>query len=273
MASTTLLRGIVDLPPSNGPLQYLFDAPPKGVIFSLLGSFFSHDILTVLVSAAVEYAGKFVTGQGFVTKYKPTHASCAKRFNDEVLPLVAKATTKLEEEFQKIVYAHDIETTLKAAGISYVIYKLTSLISFFNLIATAVVLAFTIPGIYLQNKTEIDNIIAELTAQAKAQLSVASKKANEYTANAQEKAAPFVNDLVKKTGPVGSFIQSKFPTRTAGSTVGDSRASTFGTKADAPSTASTTGASKFPDVPTDLKSTVHESAQDIKVPVPEPSQL
>lgn len=197
-----------------------------------------------IVSAAGEYAGKLVTGQGFVTKYKPSSKTYAKTINESVLPSIGRGIEKLEEEFQKIVYSHDIETTLKAAGLSYILYKITSWFSFFTLLATSVVLLFTVPVIYVKNKKEIDAAVAQYSKLAK-------DKTAEYTKLAQDAAAPHVKTLVEKSGPVGSFLQSKFPTRTAGSTVGDAKASKFeGVDVPTQSTASTTGSSKFPEVPT-----------------------
>ncbi|ODV77251.1 uncharacterized protein CANTADRAFT_302547 [Suhomyces tanzawaensis NRRL Y-17324] len=219
---------------------------------NLFNIFFHLAYIGLLLSAAAEYAGKLVTGQGFVTKYKPAVKSHAKHFNDEFLPLVAEFNLKAEQEYQKIVFAHDIETTLKAAGVSYVLFKVTSWFSLFTLITTAVVLLFTVPAFYVHNKKQIDALVAQYSQ-------IAREKTSEYSKCAQSKASPYVNDLIKKTGPVGNFISSKFPTRTAGSTVGDSRATSFGTDADASihakkveeeiSTATSTGATKFPEVP------------------------
>lgn len=83
---------------------------------------------------------------------------------------------------------------------------------------------------------------------------MAKDKTAEYTKLAQDKAAPHVQTLVEKSGPVGAFVKSKLPTRTAGSTVGDDRSATFGNEADSGDSeqcaAKTTGASKFPEVPT-----------------------
>ena len=91
--------------------------------------------LLTTVAAAAEYAGKLVTGQGFVTKYKPAAKSYAKQFNSEVLPQVARCSEKFEEQIQKVIYAHDIEVTLKAAGLSYVLYKITSWFSLYTLVS------------------------------------------------------------------------------------------------------------------------------------------
>lgn len=204
-----------------------------------------------LVSAAAEYAGKLVTGEGFVTKYKPASKTYADKFNDKVLPAVSKGVDFLEKEFQKIVYSHDIETTLKAAGLSYVLYKITSWFSFFTILTTAVILLFTFPFIYTKYKKEIDAAVAHFSKLAK-------DKSSEYTKLASDKAAPHVEKLVEKSGPVGAFVKSKLPkTRTAGSTVGDDKSTSApepstkstGSSGPEPSTAKTTGSSAFPEVP------------------------
>jgi len=222
---------------------------------NLINLFFRGAYVGLLLSAAAEYAGKLVTGQGFVTKYKPAAKSYAKQFNDAFLPQLADLNLKIEEEFQKIVYSHDIETTLKAAGLSYLLFKLTSWFSLFTLVAASVVILFTVPVIYQSNKKEIDAAVAEFSKLVKS-------KTAEYTDKAHKAAAPHIETIVKSTGPVGKFVKSKFPTRTAGSTVGDSTATTFGTAADELPSATTTGSSKFPDVPSaslgEHKNTVEE---------------
>ncbi|ODV64736.1 hypothetical protein HYPBUDRAFT_115700 [Hyphopichia burtonii NRRL Y-1933] len=209
---------------------------------NLFNIFFHLAYIGLLASAAAEYAGKVVTGQGFVTKYKGSTKSYAKYINNDILPHLANFNEEIEGQFQKIVYAHDIETTLKAAGISYVLYKVTSWFSLYTLISIAVVLAFTGPAIYTRNKKEIDAAVAQYTK-------IAKEKSSEYTQLAQEKAAPHFDALVKKTGPVGAFISSKIPTRTAGSTVGSDKSPSYPGIETEPSTATTTGASKFPEVP------------------------
>lgn len=205
---------------------------------NLFNVFFHFAYIGLLLSALFEYAGKLVIGQGFVSKYKPAAKSYAKKVNDEVLPHVADFNVKLETEIQKILYAHDIETTLKGAGISYILYKVTSLFSLYTLVVAGVVALFTGPAIYVRNKKEIDAAVAQYTE-------IAKEKSAEYTKLAQEKAGPHLDALATKAGPVGAFIKKNLPTRTAGSTVGDDRTSSY----DNDSTGMATGASKFPDVP------------------------
>ncbi|KAK6198904.1 Reticulon-domain-containing protein [Scheffersomyces amazonensis] len=221
---------------------------------NLFNVFFHIAYIGLLVSAAAEYVGKLVTGQGFVTKYKPTTKSVAKIFNESILPQIGDLTIYIEEEFNKIAYSHDIETTLKAAGASYILYKVTSWFSLFTLAVVAVVFFFSFPPFYQTYQIEIDQAVAEYTK-------IIKEKIAEITKLAHEKAAPHIDTLVKKTGPVGSFVQSKFPTRTAGSTVGESK-TTFGTAADA-SSATTSGSSQFPNAPsTTLGESTFEDAVD-----------
>lgn len=220
-------------------------------LFFIFGALFRYGWSTVyaffqvtnifLAAAGAEYAGKLVTGQGFVTKYKPATKSFADKLNKEALPLIADFNVKLESEVQKIIYAHDLETTLKAAGISYILYKLTSWFSLYTLVITSVVLTFTAPAGYFHNKKQIDAAVHKYSECAKA-------KAGELYQVAHKSAAPHIETLIKKTGPVGSFISSKIPTRTAGSTVGASPTA-YANKIDETTSATTTGSSKFPEVP------------------------
>lgn len=176
------------------------------------------------------------------------------------MPEVAKFTEKLEEQIQKIIYAHDIETTLKAAGVSYVLYKVTSWFSLYTLLFAAVVLTFTLPAVYVHNKKEIDAAVAQYTK-------IAKDKASELTASAQKKAGPHFDAFVKKTGPLGSFVSLKIPVRTAGSTVGSETRSY-----KEPTSATTTGASKFPEVPASADDSIldefDDAADTSKVEVP-----
>ncbi|CAK7905987.1 hypothetical protein CAAN1_14S02344 [[Candida] anglica] len=252
---------------------------------NLFNLFFHLAYLGLLAAAAAEYAGKLVTGQGFVTKYKPGTKSFAAKFNADVLPSIAKFNTKVEAEVQNIVYAHDIETTLKAGGISYILYKLTSWFSLYTLVFSAVVLTFTVPAAYFHNKKEVDAAIHQYSQCAQAKFS-------ELTKVAHEKAAPHFETLAKKTGPIGTFISSKIPTRTAGSTVGSDRSTSYASipastkpaaakpapanpvvakSADVtvpvsvePEVATTTGASKFPDVPASLQADINAAVHEAK---------
>ncbi|RLV92232.1 Reticulon-like protein 1 [Spathaspora sp. JA1] len=223
---------------------------------NLLNLFFRISFIGLLVSAGVEYVSKVVTGKGLITTYKPSSSqSCAKKFNEEILPHLSSVTVHFEEQFRKIVYAQDIESTLKAAGVSFIAYKLSSWVSVFTLISIAVGLLFTVPFVYTTYKKEIDAFVADASKCAK-------QKSGEVFDEAHKTLAPHLETLRKKSGPLGDFIQAKLHTRTAGSTVKDTNDNVFGTNAApaAESVGVATGSSKFPEVPTDKlnKSTVED---------------
>ncbi|KAI5955052.1 hypothetical protein KGF54_001613 [Candida jiufengensis] len=240
--------------------------------------------ILLLITAAAEYSGKLITGKGFVTNYKQRSpdSSIAKKFNNEILPIIGSLNIEIETQLKKIFYASDIETTLKASGISYILYKLTSYVSLFNLFVASIILVFTIPFVYTHHKKEIDAAVTKYTNVAKSQIS-------ELTTKAHKAAGPRFDEFIKKLGPVGEFVQSKIPTRTAGSTVGTSKATKYGTAADnqyeqqhttssihtgkgnseittgagttkqpfESSTGVSTGSSKFPNAPTSGLSGLH----------------
>lgn len=243
-------------------------------VFNLL---FHVAYIGLIGAAVVEYSTKLVTGKGLVSTYKPACQSCAEKFNQQVLPHLSAANIKAEQRLKSIVFAENPEHTLKAAGVSYILYKLTSWFSIFTLITMATVLLFTLPFIYTNYKKEIDAAIANFSQCAKSKIA-------ELRETAERNACPHIQNLLKKAGPVGEFIQSKLHTRTAGSTVNDSKDSVFSTGAapastttttttttDAAaqqesiddSTATTTGASQFPNVPSsDIKSAVEEIQEE-----------
>lgn len=232
-------------PVATGKVLAVILAALLSVKINIFNHLFHLAYVGLLVSAAAEYSGRILTGHGFVTKYLGKPKSHSRTFRDSVLPVLADAAEALESHVYRVGFAQDLESTLKAAGISYIMYKLTSWFSLYSLVFAAVLLAFSGPYIYTNNQKEIDAAVAQYTKCAKA-------KTTELTACAKSKMGPHLDALAKKTGPVGSFIQSKFPTRTAGSTVGPN------TTPATPSTATTTGASKFPDVPSSAPQTVHE---------------
>lgn len=223
---------------------------------NVINYFFYVAYLGLLVSAAAEYVGKLITGQGFVTKYTVHGPLYSKIVNESLLPAVGRFATCFESQIQRIVYAQDIELTLKAAGVSYILYFVTSYLSLYTISIISVVLAFTLPYLYIQNKDEIDAAVAHYSKLLK-------QKSSELTDQAHKAAAPHLDNLAKKTGPVGDFILSKLPTRTAGSTVGSNNDTSYHTGAgaepvavekplegagSAASTAHATGSS-FPSVP------------------------
>lgn len=239
-----------------------------------LNWFFHVAYIGFILVAIAEYAGKIITGQGLVLKYKPaSHKSLSPRLKNEVLPAVADAFAKFEDKFLRVAYGQDFECTLRAAGMSFLLYKITSWFSLYTLVTFAVLVIFTVPAIYVRNKKEIDAAVSHYTK-------VIKEKTGEATKDIRKQLQPHIDNLAKKSGPVGNFFQQKFPTRTAGSTVGASQSTSYGTGADAhtasapahaassgvsthATSAAHSGASQFPNVPqTNLGSSVKSDDLD-----------
>lgn len=220
--------------------------------------FFNIAYLTLLAAAAGEYSGNLLTGQGFVTKYLGAPQSYADCFRAHALPVIGNAFETLEKTVTSLIYVNSLEKTLKAAGVAYILHKVTAFVSVYALIWAGVVFMFSFPPFYQTYQDEIDAAVAQYSKIITAQI-------KEGAAAAKAKICPIVSPLIEKTGPIGAFLQSKFPVRTAGSTVGEADV----TKSAAePSAAFTSGASKFPEVPsTEVKSTVTEVEE--KAPVAE----
>lgn len=188
-----------------------------------------------------------VTGQGIVSKYKPKESTWAKKFNHDILPRFAQHLEEFEVELQKIYYAHDIETTLKGAGICYIIYKITSWFSLYTITFVVFILVFTLPTIYLHNKKPIDDAVSKTTL-------VAKEKASEYSKIAGNKLEPQLKKLAEKSGPAKPYIDSvvnKFSEANKGTAKKDKSTGDFVDSAkEAATSGSSTGTSKYPNVST-----------------------
>ena len=206
---------------------------------NLVNIFFHASYVALLLSAAAEYVGKLLTGKGFVTNYfkqSPTaKSSYSEKFNKEFLPTIADLNTQIEKQVKKVVFAQDIESTLKAAGISYILYKVTSFVSLYSLFIFAIGFFFTVPYIYTTYQKEIDAAVGKYTSCAKAKVN-----------KTLDDLCPHVHGFFKQLGPIGQAIEKKLPVRTAGSTVGNSRATSYGTAADQPIPASSSSSSSKP---------------------------
>ncbi|KAG7711926.1 hypothetical protein KL930_004005 [Ogataea haglerorum] len=202
-------------------------------------------ILTHLVSALGEYAGKLATGQGFVTRFRPAYKNVIGQYAEEYASHAANLIKTAELKLQELLYAKDIESTLKVAGVAYILYKLSSWFTLWTLLFTATLTAFSVPPLYLKNQKQIDDAIVTYTK-------VVKDKVAELLQLIKEKTGPALENAEKKLGPVGSFIRSKVPVRTAGSTVGETPA--------ANSTAST--AESAPSIPSAAPSAPTETGDD-----------
>jgi hypothetical protein len=179
---------------------------------NLLNLFFRLGSYVLISSAVAEYAGKFITGTGLVTRFRPAYSSCASSQGVKRLNALSQSLPALEEAIQKLVYAANIENTLKAGALFYILFKITAWLSLYKLIFAATISSFSLPAIYEQNQVQINAALSEYSALAR-------EKAGEYSKTAQEKAAPYVKQVDEKLGPISSFIKQKYQVRTASTTV------------------------------------------------------
>lgn len=218
--------------------------------------FFNFVYLALLAAAAAEYSGQLLSGQGFVTKYLGDPQCYSKYVKDTLLPAIGNTFDCFEKKTIDIVYVKDLEKTLKAAGVAYILHKITAYFSVYALVWVGVIFMFSVPPFYQAHQGEIDATFARFKTCAAAQ-------AKQLATCAKCKLGPWLDQVIEKTGPVGNFIQSKFPTRTAGSTVCGARADKTAAE---PSSGISSGASKFPDTPvTELKSAVKEVNEDAPI--------
>lgn len=193
---------------------------------NLLSLFFRLGSIALISSAIAEYAGKLVTGTGFVTRYRPSYNKTFSIKTSNFLQSFSKDLPALEEEGQKLLYSFNIENTLKASGLFYILYKITSWLSLYKLIFISTVLTFTLPAIYENYQDEINEAVVKFSG-------IAKEKAGEYSQIASEKAAPYLKQADEKLGPVSKFIKQKYQVRTASTTVGEQNASAFTSGAQA----------------------------------------
>lgn len=218
---------------------------------NLVALFFRLSTFILLISGVAEYVGKFLTGTGFVTKFKPQPKACIGETADYYAPHVVTILKKIELQTQSLYTAVDVETTLRTGVLAFFLYKLTSAFSLWTLAFTSAVLAFTVPPVYLANKEVIDKNILKGVQLGKA-------KASEAYKTAEVKFGPQLEKAKSAVAPAWKLIESKLPVRTAGTTVGspsssEAAASSATTSSSAPhfsseTTASTSAAKKAPKV-------------------------
>ncbi|VEU24106.1 DEKNAAC105319 [Brettanomyces naardenensis] len=168
--------------------------------------------LVLAFAALAEYSGRLLTGEGFVTRFKPAQTTAIGDFLQAHAQILADAFKNLEIELQNLFTAVNIETTLKAALASYFLYLLTSLFSVWTILFVSTVLSFTVPPVYVSNKEVIDSSVSEYAELAK-------KKSAEAYGNLKSQAKPTLEKVQAQIAPVTDWVKSKLPVRTAGSTV------------------------------------------------------
>lgn len=217
---------------------------------NLTALFFRLSTFVLLGSALAEYAGKVVTGTGFVTQFKPATMNCVGNWAEYYAPHAVTILKKVELQAQQLYTATSVQNTVRAGFASFFLYKLTSAFSLWTIAFVSTILAFTAPPIYLANKELIDANVAKAAK-------VAQDKVVEYKGCACKKLGPHIEKAKKVADPLFKMIESKLPVRTAGTTV-ESTKPVVSEK----STATTTSSSVHQTVP--ATTTVIPSTEEIE---------
>ncbi|WPG99992.1 Hypothetical protein R9X50_00281600 [Acrodontium crateriforme] len=154
------------------------------------------------VTAGAEILGQVTLGQGLASKVRPKkYYTIPRETLETILVDVEQLINFFVIEFQRIIYAENVYTTVAAFVSSFATYYLIKIMPVWGLTLFFTTLVFFLPLIYTQNKELIDGqienvstLVNEQTSQVRelAQhhtnraLDASSKTFKEYSARAQE---------------------------------------------------------------------------------------
>jgi uncharacterized protein YjbJ (UPF0337 family) len=161
--------------------------------------------LSFAAVSAAEFAGKTLTGNGFVSQMRPNKYFAVPRESvDSIFAGLHQFINFLVLEFQRILFVENFATTVSAFVASFFGYVLIKYLPLWSLVLTSTVLVFTVPLVYLKNQEVIDQQIARLSEIINAQLNqakqVSGKYANEYTTQAKQAAGQWTGKIQELTG-------------------------------------------------------------------------
>ena len=222
-------------------------------LVNLPALFFRLSTYALLGAGLAEYAGKIITGTGFISRFKPKTKNYAGQVAEYYAPHVVTILKNVEIQAQALYTAANVEGTVRAGIVSFFLYKLTSIFSLWTLIFLGTILTFTVPPVYLAKKTAIDNAIANLLKLVKAKTDEGVKVVN-------DKYGPQIEKAKNTAAPLLNMLGSKQTVRTAGTTVDEPST----TSPSAPATASTTSAAPVDEV---------SSIKKVNVPTTLPTEV
>jgi hypothetical protein len=159
--------------------------------------------ITFAVVALVEWAGRSVTGTGFMTQLRPKKYYTIPREHLEVL--FAEAHDFLNFvvlEFQRVLFVENLPYTAASFFLSLISYFLIKLLPLWSLILIADICLFTLPLLYLQNQELIDAHLKRATDAVNKQVQQAKGIAAKHTGEYTNKAKAYASDL---TGKVSAY--------------------------------------------------------------------
>lgn len=152
-----------------------------------------------------EWASRSVSGQrkGLVSTYQPSRfLPLSEKVVNDVASYVAYAFRRLTFGIQHLIDARDPVKGLKLAGALYGTYILLWIFSLKALLLTSIIVAFSVPPLYLQFKPEVDKIIGQIQAHLHEHAKTVSK-------HFYAKAGPQIEFVRKLVGPRGGFDTTK----------------------------------------------------------------
>lgn len=183
-----------------------------------LVTFFLRVIYTTLFAASViEFVSKRMLGQGLVTRYGVKECPNISGILRPKIEEFFRQFPVYQLQIKKLLFASSPKHSFKTASLFYILHKLVSVISLWTLMLLSVIATFSLPVIYMAYRKEIDTSINE-------GVSIVKMKSCEYQTIAKEKAAPYLDQLHGRFGPLCEYFSPK--TLSCGTTASDSLNST-----------------------------------------------
>lgn len=166
-------------------------------------------------SFTLEVAGRFMFkgDRGFVSQFAPQDYFTVSReamnpiFN-EVFSLLNFGVT----EFQRLLFARNVRHTSIAFVASFVAYNLIKFLPLWALTMIGIVLAFTLPPVYIRHQQTIDAHINQASELGAAHYNNAVDAASKHASVASEKVKLVAIDLGNKAGvDVNKYIAGPGP--------------------------------------------------------------
>lgn len=176
-------------------------------IFIVLSSTFSLRFFLKIFSSViglfsiVEWGSRAISGQrkGLILNYRPSRfLPLSDSFVHDLTNYLTYSIRRVTHSIEGLVDAREPFHGLQLAALLYATYVLLGLFSLKTLVLLTIVFAFGLPPLYLQFKSQIDELISDLLSKAHKQSKVLHDKID-------EKAGPQISQVKKLFGSRGGF--------------------------------------------------------------------
>lgn len=156
----------------------------------------------VAVSGSAEYASRLFSGNrhGVVSSYKPSRFININQVTvEKYTNKAAKAAVDTIHDVKRLFDAEDLALSLTVFIGAFFAYLLTGVLSVSTLLIVSVVLAFTVPPVYLKFQKEIDHFAAIAHQEV-------TKHANTASAHVNKAIGPHLDVAKKHAANVSSIV-------------------------------------------------------------------